>query len=102
MAVKMLDEHLTGVGDVSVKKTGKAVGAFRYALTISGEETQLTVNGFDAITARQLQEKRTRLVLAMEDGRAIEFFVDSFHTGAGDYSVTALGGPRPQQAEDGQ
>lgn len=93
----MLDEHLSGTGAVYVKKTRELVGRFPYELHTTVAHLRHTDAWIeiDWKTAIPLQREAALLVLSLEDGRFVDFFITSVVVG-GSVDVTVTGGIRSE------
>jgi hypothetical protein len=93
-----MDEHLSGEGDVLVKKTGEHVTSTHYDLTIThppqGRLGHVDADiGLDEHVARRLLVAGDLLTLRLSDGREVDFYVQAV-SGFGAVNVTATGSLR--------
>ena len=71
-----------GSGDVHVKKTGEKLGTYAYELVRFREDdsglsdSELSID-FDLLTAHRCLGSGEKLVLQIQDGRHIDFYVSS-------------------------
>lgn len=98
--------HYSGVGEVSVQKTGEILGSFRYQLTqykrpgsvIWSTDASIDLDFQTALMAITAHEV---LTLTMEDGRLFDFFVQRMRGPGEAVDVTAAGGIRDATSDLG-
>jgi hypothetical protein len=93
-----MTEHLSGEGDVLVKKTGEHVARAHYDLAVThsaqGRRGHIDVQiALDGHVARRLLIVNDLLTLRRSDGREVDFYVQAV-SGSGAVNVTATGGLR--------
>ena len=96
-----MNEHLSGEGDVLVKKTGEHVTRARYDLTVThpshGRLGHIDADiALDQHVARRLLIAGDALTSRLSDGREADFYVQAV-SGVGAVNITATGGLRSEK-----
>src|SRR5262245_21618573 len=90
-------ERLSGNGKVFLKQSGEPVGQFDYQVDISKRPGSALWHAdaavdLDLMDAIRFQRDGAVLVLRVQDGRYLDFFVTGVSPSSGDVTVTATGG----------